>query len=106
MMPVVLETDDEAEAAVHDEVCPLIDKLNVVERRLWEEGRERQSPDNNDAKRRQRVSFDIFCYKFVHNQYFCLLFCCKIKKKYLLLQADYEEMLSWRNWKGQILAES
>ena len=45
----VFEPDDGAGASIHDEVCPFVDEGHVVEWCLWEDGCEREYPDECDA---------------------------------------------------------
>ena len=44
----VFDPQDGEGAAVHDKVNPLVDELDVVERRLREERHERKHPDQQD----------------------------------------------------------
>ena len=55
MAAQVLDPDDAARAAIHDEVGPLVDEGDVVERRLRKNGGERQNPDKDDAADRKGV---------------------------------------------------
>ena len=55
-MPI-LPPDDGTHAAIHDEVCVLIDERHIVERRLWEKGHERLLESNPEAWERQRNRF-------------------------------------------------
>ena len=55
MAAKVLNPDDGARAAIHDEVGPLVDKRHIVERRLGKYGGERQNPDEDYAADRKWV---------------------------------------------------
>ena len=51
----VLDPDDAARAAIHHQVGPLVDKRHIVERRLREDGGQRQNPDKDDTADRKWV---------------------------------------------------
>ena len=57
MTAQVLNPDDAARAAIHDEVGPFVDEGDVVEWRLREYGGERQNPDEDYAADRKRILF-------------------------------------------------
>ena len=68
MAAQVLNPDDGARAAIHDEVSPFVDEGDIVERRLREYGGERQNPDKRYAADRKRILFyfELYTLNFEH----------------------------------------
>ena len=71
----IFEPDDAARAAIHDEVGPLVDELDVVEGCLREEGGQREHPDEEDAEERERI----FPYKSDEKVHLFFFFDAKVR---------------------------
>lgn len=65
-----------AGAAVHYQVCPLVNELYVAEWCLWEERQERQYPDENETRNGKGV----LPYKLIAIFHVFYVFGCKSKK--------------------------
>ena len=57
MAAQVFYPDNAACATIHDEVGPFVNEGDIVERRLWKYGGERQNPDEDYAEDRKRILF-------------------------------------------------
>ena len=53
----VFKPNDRAGASIHDEVCPFVDKCDIIERCFWKYGGQRQNPDKDYAADRKWVLF-------------------------------------------------
>jgi hypothetical protein len=57
-MADIFPPDDHRCAAIHNEVGPLVDKLDAVKGRLGEEGSEGQHPDEGDTEHGKWIFLD------------------------------------------------
>ena len=57
MAAQILDPDDATCSTIHNEVSPLVDKCDIIERRLREYGGERKNPDEDYAADRKWVLF-------------------------------------------------
>jgi hypothetical protein len=56
-------------------MCPLVDKLNIVEGRLREKRSQREHPDKEDAEERKRI----FPYKSNEKVHLFFFFAAKVR---------------------------
>lgn len=57
MAALILDPDDATCSTIHNEVSPLVDKCDIIERCFWKYGGQRQNPDKDYAADRKWVLF-------------------------------------------------
>lgn len=57
MAAQILDPDDATCSTIHNEVSPLVDKCDIIERCFWKYGGQRQNPDKDYAADRKWVLF-------------------------------------------------